>query len=471
MRKPLFLLALAAVPALALLGERDAAACGGCFGPPTESNDVVTDHRMVLSLSSQQTTLYDEIKYAGSPSSFAWVLPISGQVTIGLSADAVFDTLDAVSVPTVQPPPQNCPPPPDGCGQNAGAPTAGFGASGSSSGGGVNVTSSQVVGPYQTVQLQSTDPQALDAWLTTNGYAITDDMKPVIAAYVAGGFDFLAMKLVPGAGVQSMRPVRVTFGGASPTLPLRMVAAGTGATVGITLYVVADGRWEPANFPWFHIEDKDIVWDWSASDSNYRTLEQQKEAAANNAIWEVEASVTQYSSTVQSQIQEAAQYGFVPGGTSSGGFGGAGSSNGDAYAPIDPSGSDPGKTADQVMQEDLTTLFAGISANSFRLTRLRADLAHGALGSDLQLQAAADQSVLSNSHQATQSVNGPLCPVYQGCSVVGQAVYDPSQSNGRSVFGCSVPAREPTDWGQTVALGGLAGLLVVSSVRARRRRR
>jgi hypothetical protein len=371
----------------------------------------------------------------------------------------------------VQPPPQNCPPPPDGCGQNGG-PTAGFGASGSSSGGGgVNVTNAQVVGPYQTVQLQSTDPQALDAWLTTNGYAITDDLKPVIAAYVAGGFDFLAMKLVPGAGVQSMRPVRVTFGGASPTLPLRMVAAGTGATVGITLYVVADGRWEPANFPWFHIEDKDIVWDWSQSDSNYRTLEQQKEAAANNAIWEVESSVTQYTSTVQSQIQEAAQYGFVPGGTSSGGFGGAGASNGDAYAPIDPSGSDPGKTADEVMQEDLTTLFAGISTQSFRLTRLRGDLAHAALGTDLQLQAAADQSTLSNSHQATQSVNGPLCPVYQGCSVVGQAVYDPSQSNGRSVSGCSVPASEPTSWGQTAILGGLAGLLVVSSVRARRRRR
>jgi len=123
------------------------------------------------------------------------------------------------------------------------------------------------------------------------------------------------------------------------------------------------------------------------------------------------------------------------------------------------------------MQEDLTTLFTGISRQSFRLTRLRADLAHTALASDLQLQAAADQSTLSNAHQATQSVNGPLCPVYQGCSVVGQAVYDPSQSGGRTVFGCSVPASERVDWGQTATLGGLAGLLVVSSVRARRRRR
>src|SRR5579884_3324854 len=68
MRRSLVLLAAAcAVPALSLVAERDAKACGGCFGPPTETDDVVTDHRMVLSVSPQQTTLYDEIKYSGTP--------------------------------------------------------------------------------------------------------------------------------------------------------------------------------------------------------------------------------------------------------------------------------------------------------------------------------------------------------------------------------------------------------------------
>jgi hypothetical protein len=468
MRRSILLVAMCAVPALALLAERDAKACGGCFGPPTESNDVVTDHRMVLSLSPQQTTLYDEIKYSGSPSSFAWVLPISGQVTIGLSSDAVFDTLDALSVPTVQPPPVTCPPPPSNCAQ---APTASAGFSGSSTGGsngGVNVTNSQVVGPYQTVQLQSTDPNALDTWLTTNGYAITDAMKPVIAAYVQQGFDFLAMKLIPGAGVQSMRPVRVSFGGASPTLPLRMVAAGTGATVGITLWIVADGRWEPSNFPWFKIDDSEIAWDWSVSDSNYRTLEQQKEAAANDATWEVQASLDLSTPSVNSQITETAQYGFVPGGPGGGSGGGVATVGADNYEAIPASGSNPGETADQVMQDDLTALFAGISPTNFRLTRLRADLAHAALANDLQLQAAGDQSAVSNRHVATQNVNGPLCPVYQGCTVVGQGIYDPTASNGGG--GCSVPAVYNLGWGDTAILGGMAGLLVVSGLRARRRR-
>jgi hypothetical protein len=464
------LIAACAVPALALLAERDAKACGGCFGPPTETDDVVTDHRMVLSVSPQQTTLYDEIKYSGSPSSFAWVLPITGQVTIGISSDAVFDTFDGLSLPQVQPPPVTCPSPPPGCAVPTTNAAAGDGSSsGGSSSGGVNVTSSQVVGPYQTVTLQSTDPNALDAWLTTNGYAITDPMKPVIAAYVQAGFDFLAMKLVPGTGVQAMRPVRVSFSGASPTLPLRMVAAGTGATVGITLWIVADGRWEPANFPWFHIEDSEITWDWSQSDSNYTTLEQQKEAAANNATWEVQASLDLGSYDVQSQIQNLAQYGSSFGGSTSGSSSGSGgSSNGDGYEAIPASGSNPGESADQVMQDDLTALFTGISGSNFRLTRLRADLAHAALANDLQLQAASDQSTLSNIHVAQQSANGPLCPVYQGCTVVGQAIYSPN-SGGGGAFGCSVPTVAASGWGETTALAGLVGVIVVGLTRTRRR--
>jgi hypothetical protein len=460
------LLAAFAVPALAFLAERDARACGGCFGPPTETDDVVTDHRMVLSVSPQQTTLYDEIKYSGSPSSFAWVLPINGQVTIGISADAVFDTLDVLSAPQVQPPPVTCPSPPPGCAVPAtNAAVGGAASSGGSSSGGVNVTSSQVVGPYQTVTLQSTDPNALDTWLTTNGYAITDPMKPVIAAYVQAGFDFLAMKLVPGTGVQAMRPVRVSFGGASPTLPLRMVAAGTGATVGITLWIVADGRWEPANFPWFHIDDSEITWDWSKSDSNYTTLEQQKEAAANNATWEVQSSLDLGAETVQSRIQELAQYGYVGGGSSSGGVATAGADN---YEPIPASGSNAGQTADQVMQDDLTALFTGISGSTFRLTRLRADLAHAALANDLQLQAASDQSTLSNLHVAQQSANGPVCPVYQGCTVVGQEIYSPNSGGGGS-FGCSVSSAAVRGLGETTALAGLAGVIVIGVARGRRR--
>src|SRR5690349_10531233 len=78
------------VVALALTGASDASACGAC-APPTGEPTQVTGHRMLLSISQQQTTLWDQIEYAGEPSSFAWILPIKGQVDVGLSSDALFN--------------------------------------------------------------------------------------------------------------------------------------------------------------------------------------------------------------------------------------------------------------------------------------------------------------------------------------------------------------------------------------------
>lgn len=57
----------------------EAAACGGCFAPPAETTQV-TGHRMVVSLSTHRTNLWDQIEYVGDPESFAWVLPIRGVI-------------------------------------------------------------------------------------------------------------------------------------------------------------------------------------------------------------------------------------------------------------------------------------------------------------------------------------------------------------------------------------------------------
>ena len=78
MKKRLTLQKIALGGALAassvLASEADAHACGGCFNPP-ESPTVVTDHRMIFSISAVESTLYDQIQYTGAPESFGWVLP------------------------------------------------------------------------------------------------------------------------------------------------------------------------------------------------------------------------------------------------------------------------------------------------------------------------------------------------------------------------------------------------------------
>ena len=99
---------LALGTALSLIAaERDARACGGCFAPP-DVPTVVTDHRMIMSISKDQSTLYDQIRYTGEPSAFAWVLPIAGTVKVGLSSDALFASFDAQTAVQVNPPALVC---------------------------------------------------------------------------------------------------------------------------------------------------------------------------------------------------------------------------------------------------------------------------------------------------------------------------------------------------------------------------
>jgi Uncharacterized protein conserved in bacteria (DUF2330) len=445
-------------------GEREAKACGGSFLPPTENETVTTDHRMILSISKEQTTLYDQIEYKGSPSSFAWVLPIKGTVKVGLSADILFDTLDTLTASQVVQPSPNCPAAPD-C-NHGDAPVEGASADAGlgGGGGGVTVTSQAQVGPYETVQLQSTDPTALTDWLSAHGYSVPASASPVIAGYVADHFDFLAMKLIPGKGVKAMRPVRVTSQGASPVLPLRMVAIGTGATTGITLWIVADGRYEPQNFPFFTISDSELDWDWTTNSSNYETLRLSKEAALGGRGWQVESSLELNKLMISDDVTSNVQFG----GPSSGGAY-LPPAVGDGGAP-DAGEGDAGDTDSgaevTAADQDLGFLFGGIGGSNARITRIRSDIAHTALGDDLTLQASSEQGELSNQHFPAKQIGQPECPIFNQCVVVGTAPRD--QAEAAANGGCNAT---PSRVGSPFALAGIAGFIGLGAVRARRRRR
>ncbi|MFO0756948.1 MAG: DUF2330 domain-containing protein [Byssovorax sp.] len=200
---------LAASAALLLLARApDARACGGCLGPPVVQQSeatVVTGHRMVLSVSKDRTTLWDQITYSGQPASFAWVLPIRGKVDIGLSSDALFQNLERLTQVTVRSPVIQCPVGP-GCSSsrsNSGLASATTENSSDPQGQSeppVEVIAEEVVGPYETVQLSSTDAGALAHWLDDHGYEIPADIAPVIGAYVSDGFDSSRDEARPRAG-------------------------------------------------------------------------------------------------------------------------------------------------------------------------------------------------------------------------------------------------------------------------------
>jgi hypothetical protein len=328
--------------------------------------------------------------------------------------------------------------------------------------GGVNVLKVEVVGPYEMVTLQASTPNALQAWLTDHGFNIPADIAPVIAQYQQEHFNFLALKLLPNKGVKDMRPVRVTTQGANVALPLRMVAAGTGATVGISLWVLGEGRYEPQNFNSFVIATDEIVWDWGQSKSNYADLRTQKQAAGNGRIWEVESSTTLNRTNFEQIVKQGTYNGT-----------GAYPTTDEERAATDylPAKDQLGnvtQTAAQVRDEDLTTLFSGLATT--RVTRLRADLAHAALDTDLVMRAAGDQTELSNVRQITKESGQPLCPVYNGCTQVGTAPRDQVLGNnsggGHETFTCDTTGRAGNAW---MAVGlGFAALATAHAIRRRR---
>ena len=449
---------------------------------------MVTDHRMAFSISTQQSVLWDQIRYSGNPSDFSWVLPVRAGTVVQASSEAWFAALDAATTPTISAPNRSCNGAGVGCGGAKGSASFAAQAGGT---GGVQVISQSVVGPYDTATLKASDPRALENWLNANGYVLPPAMQPTIAAYVAGGFDFIALRLQPGLGVQAMQPVRVVTQGADLSLPLRMVAAGVGAQVGITLYVVSEGRYEAAApFDNAVVDDSQLFWFHTQSRSNYQELSQSLMAGNGGRTWltEFAGPVTLTSSGLQvcnqagyyfgqsvadlymsqcsclsSVVSDAGPLQGLTADASDPGADGAQADDAadgaqsddaadgarpDALAETSAPYSAPACTGD-----DLEVALVGLHPASVWLTRLRAIIPASALSEhDLVLQAAATQTPVSSQH-ATNRYDDPT---YSPC--------------GTHDGGCAAGASEP-DSGPYLEVGALCLLAAAGLRRARTRPR
>jgi hypothetical protein len=468
----------AAILAAALLTPADARACGGCFHPEDQpETTVVTGHRMAFSVSPTQTVLWDQVKYAGDPKDFAWVLPIKPGARIELASNAWFEALDAATTTRVVAPTLNCVfkdvddgQASSGCGCGpllAGTRTFdAVGATdraldeGSAPPPPVTVTHEESVGPYDTVTVHANVQGALTGWLKDHGYAIDATVQPIIDAYTKDNFDFIAMRLKPKAGVKQMKPVRVVSPGATPVLPLRMVAAGTGANVTMTLFVIGEGRWEPANFPNATVDAKDLSWDFQTNASDYAEARKKALATQEGRTWlSVYAKHGSLLSPVVNPVSKGrVQYGpssavgnppstiadsyrlqavttgeanngacgdAIPsyamsagvvvdvcshpetGGGGTGGGGGAGGGKPSATCGSPQIGQIDARVFSCDDLDDLGVALTGLHPRDVWLTRIEAALPRAALKDDLILQASSDQAEVENWKQATTPVNPP----------------------------------------------------------------
>jgi hypothetical protein len=320
--------------------ENEAAACGACYANQSEST-IVNDHRMALKLSQNVTVLWDQIAYSGNPTEFAYVIPARPGTRLEVSNDGWFAALDASTRPIIMAPQNGGGYPggggyyPGGGGSSSGGrrPTSGqttrggdgsegccaggsdsamfaesgpnwgedSASAGSSSSGGfsgaapneadqadpVQILSQAVVGPYETVTLRSEDPEALFEWLKLNGFSIPDESKPIVEDYVKAGLDFIAMRMRPSPTQQTraMEPIRILSPGADPTLPLRMMRIGSGANLGVTLFVIGEARYQAKSFPNVSVDPTKIIWDYSQNKSNYIALSKAAMTSGDGRGW------------------------------------------------------------------------------------------------------------------------------------------------------------------------------------------
>jgi hypothetical protein len=398
---------------------------------------------MVMAVSTQQSTLWDQIQYAGEPEEFAWVLPVKPGARIETATAAFFEVLEATTQTRIQQPVVNCGGGSDGFGcmaSDAGGVTAlsdsEDGGRGAEDGGDpVDVVHQGTVGPYETVTLSTEEPGALNVWLEGHGYAVDDSTQPIIDAYVAEGFDFIALRLLPGKGVQEMTPVRVVSPGAGLSLPLRMVAAGTGAQTPIVLYVVGEGRYTVQNFPEVRVEKSLLSWNFRSSQSNYEELRRlalgQGDGRGFLTTFSGEGLLTTgFSDPVSFQFVDFlslyAQQAFNNGETAElcevapfDSFGNTGGTGGQlrpekgvvknpcpAGEPWDSPACMPVGTFVDAREfgcedlDDVATALEGLHLEDVWVTRLEANLPREALATDLLLQASTKQEPVNSTLQA-----------------------------------------------------------------------
>ncbi len=446
---------------------------------------------MVLALTPTRTTLWDQIRFAGDPRQFLWILPVSDarSVEVAVGSNAFVDGLDQATAPTIVAPSRNC-------GNDGGlsvnnlfvdVPSASGLSRETSENAVLDSTGRASVGPYAAELVRSSEG-SLTSWLRTRNFTVNAENAPVIEHYESMRFDFLVVQFRPGVSVQQMQPIRVTTQGYNPILPLRFAAIGAGENVGLTLMVIAPTQMIPEGWEVSRIEDQQLYWDFARGSSNYLS-ELSQTFARSPRPWVVESALETSHRELVVHFDAPAMRAFalptlgvipadcrfpdevvdpIRGPDVDGGLAEDGSSEADAsspYAPPPPeAGVDAGDPRCAPVLSTLpapaappasdTSLLASVMTQTSVVTRLHIRLGTDGFSRDLRLSPPTEPMAVPVVRRLTRGVGGACPPTFlereRGCRCTA-----PGGAGGRGTTGA-------------MALSSLAALTALALVRRRR---
>lgn len=236
------------------------AACGGFF--PAEKDILQSGQSVIFTVdrSSQTIAVYMALSYTGNAEDFAWVVPVPHEPKLELSSAEIFQDLDRTTKPQYEFPGR------EACFDPADLLWAVFkgqlGAGGSAPEGaraGVDVRQQGSLGPYDYSVIAGQDATALMSWLRENGYRVVPEAEPLIKTYTDEHMLFVAMKLRSDQESSAIRPVKLSFQGDTPMLPLRFSAVAAEPQTQVRVWVFDQTQVAPEGIERILMPDDAIV--------------------------------------------------------------------------------------------------------------------------------------------------------------------------------------------------------------------
>ncbi len=259
--------------------ERHAEACG-CLSPPAVDQGEFAvnqqSEQIIFEVEDGYVTAHVLIRYAGAPEQFAWIVPAPEVPEFALSPTSAFSILEQQTAPLVRNQVENvCPDQQYGCRYHSpaqcGSDNTSFPGDGDGDGDGdgpgfadagagnepppVVVLDETVIGSYQTVTFSAGDAGAAVAWLNAEGFVVNETMAPFMQPYADAGMVFVASKLVPGADVSAIKPLRMRYRAAAPMIPLKLTAVAAEPHMTVTAYVYGPTAFRVKDHPFVSIPE------------------------------------------------------------------------------------------------------------------------------------------------------------------------------------------------------------------------